>query len=282
MLKRIARKIKRELIKPAAAPVSDSASKLIETGETENLYLTKEGNYYWLNDTSCVDGDIKNTGVWEPNTTHAIKQLVKEGDVVLDIGANIGYDTVIMSKLVGETGKVYAFEPTSHYFDVLNRSLAANKITNTKTFNFGLSDADAELDIYLGQHSATIHDPEGKAVLPKEKIILRTLDKVAEEEKLDRVDFIKLDVDGHEPAVLDGGWKTIDRFSPIILLEISAEHYLEAGVLVWDFYELLKSKGFYIYSEEGMQPLNTKHDFLVKCGNFAYSANIIISKSPLN
>jgi len=283
MLKRVLRKIKRKLIKePAAIPVPASASKLVETGTTESLYLTKDGNYYWLNDISCVDGDIKNTGVWEPNTTHAIKQLIKPGDVVLDIGANIGYDTVIMSKLAGETGKVYAFEPTLHYFDVLNRTLAANKITNTQVFNFGLSDKDAELEIYLGQHSATIHETQYKDTLRKEKITLHTLDEVAAEEKWDKVDFIKLDVDGHEPAVLDGGWKTIEKFSPIILLEVSHEHYLDAGVTAWDFYKLLKSKNFYIYSEEAMQPLDNLRDFLIKCGNFAYSGNIIISQKPLN
>lgn len=256
-------------------------SELIKTGGERNLYRTRFNDLFWLNTEGYVDQCIIESGVFEPSSTEVVRQLVKPGDVVLDVGANIGYYSVILSKLVGEQGKVYCFEPTNHYGKVLKMNVDENNAKNVEIFKVGLSNQKAEMQIQIGPSSATLHSP-GKVPLNfAENIKLISLDEWVEESKLAKIDFIKIDVDGHEPLFLQGAWNALDRFNPTILLEVSHPHYLDAGFTAWDFYDLLKHKGYRIYFEDKLVEIKTKEDFLFKCGNFAYSANIVISKKEL-
>jgi len=272
-------------------PKSDLADKLKNTvsqkilhSQPKNgrfLYRTDEGLYFWLNPNKYLDQSIINTGKFEIESTNVVKKLVEKGDTVLDIGANIGYYTVLFSKIIGEKGKVYAFEPTDYYFKVLLENLDANKIQNCEFFNFGFSYKESEVDIFIGDCSATIHWSADTKPLKKEKIKLKSLDSFAQKIKLKKLDFIKIDVDGHEPSFFAGAWKTLEKFNPIILLEINQENYLKAGHTAWDFYDLLKKRGYKIYNEDSLKEFPSKREFLIKCGNFAYSANIVISKNNL-
>ena len=247
------------------------------------LYKTIYGDYFLLNDIGCIDKDIKNFSVWEPESTSVIKNLVKPDDVVLDIGANIGYYTVIMSKIVGKTGKVLAFEPTKHFFDVLRNTVEVNNLTNVQLYDFGLSDKNSESEISIGEHSATIHwikDSDGNSITPLsvEQISLKRLDDIIDSMNIDKLDFIKIDVDGHEPAFLDGAWKTLKKYKPTILMEISHRHYRKAGYLAWDFYHNLREKGFHIYSEKDMSEYLNEDHFVRECGNFNAGANIVLKQ----
>jgi len=257
------------------------SSILIEKGNDRNLYKTRFGTYLWLKSSSCIDESIINTGVWEDYTTDVVNRLVKPNDYVLDIGANIGYFSVIFSKLVGENGKVFAFEPTSDYLKTLKLNLAANNISHCEVLPYGLSNKEQELEIYLNVHSATLHDPLKNEITPKEIIKLDTLDNFITKNKIDKIDFIKIDVDGHEPLILEGAWETLEKYKPIILLEISHMHYLKAGYNAWNFYKMLKDKQYFIYSEKQLQEIKDETSFLIECGNFAYSSNIVISRKQL-
>jgi FkbM family methyltransferase len=257
-------------------------SRVVESGADRSLYRTKDGDYFWLNATGYIDHCLVGTGVFEPWSTQAVSRLVTRGNTVLDVGANIGYYTVLLSKLVSEHGRVICFEPTLHYGRVLEKNVIANNLNNVEIHHIGLSNKQQELLIQIGESSATLHVPGKKELKSSESIQLVTLDKFLTDHPLSRIDFIKIDVDGHEPHFFEGAWNTLEKFEPIILLEISHPHYLEAGYTAWDFYELLKGQGYYLYHEEGLTELIEKEEFLRKCGNFAYSANIIISKKRLN
>ena len=69
----------------------------------------------------------------------------------------------------------------------------------------------------------------------------------------------------------------LSKYKPIIILEISHLHYLEAGITAWDFYEKLKAWAFYIYYENDNKLIKTKNEFLAKCGSFSRSYNILLS-----
>lgn len=258
-----------------------NSSELIENGTDRNLYRTKFDDFFWLNTEGYVDRCIIDEGIFEPASTDVVRHLVKPGDIVLDVGANIGYYSVIFSKIVGEQGKVLCFEPTEHYGTVLKRNIEANNARNVEIFKLGLSDKKQELEIQIGPSSATLHSP-GKVPLKfTERIKLMSLDDWVEDYHLNKIDFVKVDIDGHEPLFLQGAWKTLDKYDPIILLEVSHPHYLDAGFTAWDFYDLLKNRGYKIYFEDKLVEIKTKEDFLIKCGNFAYSANIVIRKKEL-
>lgn len=257
-------------------------SKLIKPGKVRSLYRLPLGYDLWLNNTGYLDKQIITKGAFEPLTTKAIKRFVKSGDVVIDVGANIGYYTVLLSKLVGATGKVFAFEPTKHFGGVLRDNIEINHLNNIEIIDLGLSNQVQDLVIDIGPSSATLHSPAGfDKVINTEKISLTTLNAFLRERAPERIDFIKIDIDGHEPLFFDGAWDALERYSPIIIFEVSHLHYLEAGVAAWDFYDLVRSKGYKFFYEENFAEITSKEDFLRRCANFAYSSNVLITKRNL-
>lgn len=256
--------------------------KLLEHGKARSLYRLPAGYDLWLNNTGYIDKQIISKGVFEPASTRAINCFVKEGDVVLDVGANIGYYTVLISKLVGKNGKVIAFEPTSHFGDVLRRNISENRLTNVEVVNYGLSNTAQDIRIDIGPSSATLHSPKGfDKVISHEHISLTTLDEYIKQSMLDKVDFIKIDIDGHEPQFFEGAWDTLEKFSPTLIFEVSHLHYLEAGVVAWEFYDYVCSKGFRFFYEDDFTEIKSREDFLRRCANFSCSANVLLSKKSL-
>jgi len=257
---------------------------LMQRGNERSLYKTIYSDYYWLSEepSAYVDKCIRESSVFEENSTKIVKTFIKRGDVVLDIGANIGYYSVIMSKLVGEKGKVVSFEPTRHYRDVLEKNIKINKLTNVQVYKFGLSNRKQELEISIGDSSATLHEPQETIINKKREMIqLYSLDECINELDIDRIDFIKIDVDGHESAFLEGAIKSIEQYNPIILLEVNHLNYIEDNVFAWEFYDDLINQSFHVYSEKNLNEFKNRTEFLKECANFAYSSNIVISRREL-
>lgn len=255
-------------------------SDLVKLENGIGLYTLPEGYNLWLDKNKYLDSEIINAGYFEKDSTLLCTKLVNKGDVILDVGANTGYYTLLFAKLVGEEGSVYAFEPTSYYMNTLKKNVEANSYANIHLNQFGLSNEDAEMEISIGNSSATLHWVENETPKGTEKITLKPLDEFVTSEKIDRLDFIKIDIDGHEPLFFQGAKETLSRFNPTILLEVNHANYLQAGFNAWDFYNFLKENGYRIYSE-GLREYTDLNTFLKECGNFAYSANIIISKSEI-
>lgn len=259
-----------------------SRSLIVKKGQDRDLYKTRFNELYWLDKNNYLDQCLIKDGYFEKHSTNATLQLVKKGDIVFDIGANIGYYSVLLAKLVGPKGRVLAFEPTNYFSQVLKKNLEANNATNNvEIFNFGLSEKEQDLEIHIDGPSATLHDSTVDPHAKNEMIKLVPLDNFIKQYNLKRLDFIKIDVDGHEPFFFLGSEKTLEKFDPIILMEISHLHYLRAGFTAWDFYDFLKTKNYKIYHEDKLTEINSKEDFLIKCGNFAYSSNIVITRKNL-
>lgn len=266
-----------------ASQMARTPAKLVSRGEGRNLYATQHGDLLWLNDTGYLDRQIIGTGSFEPESMSAVSRLVREGDVILDVGANIGYYTVRFAKLVGAGGRVIAAEPTRHYRNILERNVAENGLTNVQILDYGFSDRAEAVRIDIGPSSATMHSPAGfDRVLFQETIKISRLDDVADSLGLQRLDFVKIDVDGHEPFVLRGAWAVLRRYSPIILMEISHLHYFQAGVFGWDFFSEIRDKGFRIYRETDFSEIDSLERFLRECCNFDRSANIILADRSLS
>jgi FkbM family methyltransferase len=250
-----------------------------EGGRT--LYRSRQGVEYWLDPTRWIDRNIIETGVFEPRSTEVVEELVSPGDVVLDVGANIGYFTLLLSRLVGERGRVIAFEPTRLYGDVLQKNLESNRVANCSVESVGLSSEEAELMVSIGESSATLHWWVQEAPRERELVRLVRLDDIAELLELDRLDFIKVDIDGHEPFFFEGAWQTLERFRPRILMEVNAQNYQVAGITPSVFYDTLKDRGLHVYSENDLSEYESQAAFLYECGNYTHSANMVVSFDPL-
>jgi FkbM family methyltransferase len=259
-------------------------SLLLKVDGDRELHKLNEGQVMWLkNETSyLIDNCLINTGTWEPQAVNILKKYLKPGDVFIDVGANTGFFSIIASKITGDAGYVYAFEPTRYYFDILLKNMKENNINNCFPFNLGLSDNDKIEKINIFDSTATLHMQADDVSEAAEEIKLRTLDSMLPELGLTKIDFIKVDIDGHEPFFLNGALKAIEKFDPLILLEVNHLSYMSAGINVIDFYNKLKFLGFNIYDEFQIKEINSLEQFLKTAGNFNLSSNILLSKKKLN
>ena len=144
-------------------------------------------------------------GSWERDETYWFLRTVKPGDTIVDVGANAGYYTVIGSKLVGDKGKVYAFEPEPASFELLQKNVRLNGLTNVVLERKALSNRKGTLKIFIadankGDHR--IYQPEGES-RPSVDVETVRMDEYFRDNTR-RIDFIKIDTQGAEGVILEG------------------------------------------------------------------------------
>ena len=153
----------------------------------------------------------------------AMRKVVRAGDVVFDIGANVGLHTVLLSSIAGPEGRVFAFEPNEELLPALR--LTVGGLGNTKLFSYALSNesSTAELFVPLDHSMASLSDwTRGRVEDEARKMTceLRRMDDLVESGAVPRPDFIKCDVEGAELTVFRGGARTLDcEDAPVILFE---------------------------------------------------------------
>ena len=154
-----------------------------------------------------------------------IQQFVKSGDLVIDVGANIGLFSLILSDLVGDNGQVYSFEPIPMLHKKLTNNINLNRIKNVKTVESGIGDKESETEIFLNPEqsglSSAVAKPSGNYV--SQKVKLTTLDNFFSSRK-EKVSFIKIDTEGYEPQVLLGAKELINNDKPVIYIELGGDH----------------------------------------------------------
>lgn len=173
---------------------------------------------------SNIDTELAENRCWDREVKQWMDQHIKPGMIVLDVGANFGWFTLIMSGLVGPEGRVYAFEPEPTFRKRLERHLYLNEIHNVIARHEALWDTNAMKSILKEgppyHSSAIIKDPEHVGNHDTVACCMR-LDDLGIEAK---IDFIKIDVDGCENKVLRGAQETIRRDRPIIAIEIMIDY----------------------------------------------------------
>lgn len=156
---------------------------------------------------------------FEERELNIVKEYIPENAVILDIGANIGNHSLYWATKCNPT-KIYAFEPIPDTFDILKRNVELNfQSKRVELFNIGLSDVRSQAEIIafyphnIGQTSIKKSE-HGNLVVDK-------LDNIPIKEN--RVDLMKIDVEGHEPLVLKGAIETIKKYKPVIYIELKSE-----------------------------------------------------------
>jgi FkbM family methyltransferase len=166
-------------------------------------------------------------GSFEPNEFSFLHGFLKPGMVFIDVGANDGYYTLFAARRVGPTGRVVAVEPSTRERINLRRNLLRNRIDNVHVVPaaLGAAPGDADLRLAHGAHSGHntlgqfAHDDVTAAQL--ERVTVDTLDRVASDMKLERIDFVKIDVEGAEGSVVAGARAVLASMRPVMLLEIN-------------------------------------------------------------
>ena len=163
----------------------------------------------------------------------------------VDVGANIGYYTLLAARRVGPTGRVFAIEPSPYAADRLSQTISANVISQVRIERCGLGRRTGEVMLYdaaVGNHAPTmLGDPRG----PGQEVPLRTLDECVHEWNIDRIDLMKIDVEGYEPEVFAGAARTLaDGKIRAILCEFNAHWLARAGTSPREVYRGLLDRGF--------------------------------------
>lgn len=191
------------------------------------------------------------------------KDLVKPGMAVLDIGANIGYYTLLAAKLVGKNGRIFAFEPDSTNFSLLTKSIRKNRFKNIVLTNKAVSNKTGRGYLYLCEDNLGDHRTFDSGDL-RQKIDIEfiTIDDFMEKNQFDfKVDLIKMDIQGFELYALEGMNKIINYNTNLILLiEYWPNGLSMARANPKKLYDYLTSFKFKVYNidekERGIIPIS--------------------------
>lgn len=196
---------------------------------TDSLYLSINGEYEVLE-------------------TSLVKKVVKPDNIVVDIGAHIGYYTLIFAKLVGPTGKVFAFEPDPENFSLLKKNIEMNGYKNVILVQKAIADKNSKIKLYLSEENKgdhRIYDSfDNREFVEVEAIKLDDYLK----DYLDKINFIKMDIEGAEGGAILGmknlltqnkNIKLISEFWPIGLKRF--------GITAAEYLKILLTEGFNLY-----------------------------------
>jgi FkbM family methyltransferase len=165
-----------------------------------------------------------------PPAVHpSVLAFLSPGRVAVDIGANLGEWTVPLARRVGPSGRVLAIEPAPRAATALDKTLVANALAQAEVIRCAVGDHDGTVEFAVPIVTSVRVDTGtariGPVVAGHEalKMALRSLDSLAPERCLDRIDLVKIDVEGHERQVLDGARASLARFRPVLVLETGHE-----------------------------------------------------------
>ena len=190
---------------------------------------SRHGIFNFCNSDLLIGRSLIEYGEFSEIEFSAMNKFIKDGDIILEIGANIGCFTIPYSKKVGSNGKVYAFEPQKFIFNLLKKNIECNELKNVQIFNNAIGSTNSILELndfdysqpgnfggiglkedYDNSYCAKIKG------IKKNKIKTLTLDNFL---NLKKCNFLKIDVELMELSVLEGARDFINKFKPIIWIE---------------------------------------------------------------
>ena len=254
---------------------------------SQNIEVTRSGIRWHLDLKEGIDFSIYILGGFEPSTLRLYNKLVKSGDVVLDIGANIGSHTLPLARLVGDIGHVYAFEPTDFAINKLHNNLNLNtnlikRVTVCQAMLVSNENILVEKELFsswplVGDNK--LHEKHKGQLMVTTGARAATLDNIVKEYNITRIDFIKLDVDGFEYSVLSGGEKTLKKFKPTILMELAPYLFKNQKNEFIQMIELYKKLGYFFYDANNRKTLPVEAEKLFDLIPDGVSRNIIATVS---
>lgn len=200
------------------------------------------------NPMTYIGCSLYNRGIYEPDTTKIIKSFVEPGMTCIDIGASNGVHSLRMAKCVGDTGSVYAFEPSKERFDMLEKHIKLNNVKNIIAENKGVSDSHSFRNI---EETGMVRMDEKKHEPVYNRAEVVTLDAFVKKNGLKSVDFIKIDTDGFEYKILKGGESILREFEPVMVVEMRSKFH--GDKVIEDLVLYLSGLGYHFLREDTLE-----------------------------
>jgi FkbM family methyltransferase len=258
--------------------------KLAIRGIFENnaQIITSDGFLMNANKSDGISWRIYYTGFHERSIGDVIRNTLKEGDVFVDVGANIGYFTIMAAKAVGVSGNVVSFEASPNTAKILKKNLDANQLRNVDVRNIAISDKVGMVKIFgsgpenLGQKSIL----ENRGNVVEAEVPCRPLSSDTLGVDIRRIRLIKIDVEGAESFVVAGMIGLLDEpgFNSDIILEIAPQ---DLDVPVAEFLEPFTSRGYKVVLVPNKQRLRHYFERAEEMNFVAVAPSSIISLSDV-
>jgi FkbM family methyltransferase len=231
------------------------------------------GNILYLDSKDALG--LSTIGTSEMTVTKLVKNLVKNGDVAVDIGANIGYYTLLLAKLVGRSGEAIAFEPDPDNFQLLKKSVIVNSYTNTTLESKAVSNTVGAVTFYRSLLSAAegkLYDSDNCEPVQVEAVTLDSYFAGYD----GSIDFIKMDAEGSEASILKGADSVLRKSPHVkIITEFSPTGIMSCGDDPGEFLDILSAYGFSFYDidekKKRVMPIDTRTILKTYSG---YSADV--------
>lgn len=214
---------------------------MLENNGFNKLVKTKNGYCLYNKNDIYIGKSIEKYGEFSEYETELFKQICKNSDIVIEVGSNIGTHTQVLSSLVGQKGVVIAFEPQRIVFQTLCANMAINSITNVYAYNEAVSNNEGYITVPDLDYNQNNNFGGISLNNSKKGFLVKTIVLDSFIDKINRLKFLKIDVEGMEKEVIEGSKKLIDKFKPIIYLENDRREKSE------ELINLLKSIDYKLY-----------------------------------
>jgi FkbM family methyltransferase len=194
-----------------------------------------------------------------------IAKILRKGDYMVDIGANIGLYSLIAAKLVGRKGRVISFEPTPKIYNRFAKNIEINSFKNIDLRNIALSNIQGDFPFYISENGYdawnSFAKTDNEKFQNKVEVPTALLDNELSISEKPKIKFIKIDVEGWEKFIIEGGRNYFMEYSPIVMVEFTESNTLAAGYFVQEIYDLMNELGYKWYRfENGQLQIETKKD----------------------
>lgn len=191
-------------------------------------------------------------GVWEPDITAWVRQHVRQGDTVVDVGANVGYFTLLAAELSGAVGSVYAVEPLPTALDQLRRNVALNRPETVTIHAVACGESEGTAEIFGGDASNIGNASTVGGGTSEGKVRRATLDTLLANVDLEKISLVKIDTEGDEAAVLLGAQRTLAgmRTGAAVIAEVTPEMLHGRGMVADQVLRMMAAAGFDAYAIE--------------------------------
>jgi len=225
------------------------------------VWLAGEDIAIYTTADSFIEWAILSTGTYEEEVGKMIKLSLNEGSVAIDIGANIGLQSIRMAQRVGPNGSVFAFEPLNYLQEKFKRNMSLNRVENVKLFPYALSNEELDTEFKINRNTwnqGTFSISGPGTGTEAQNVNIRIGDEIQEINNLTRLDLIKIDVEGFEFQVLNGLKKTIERHTPRIIFEYDPNYWHLNAQNIDDCFHFLRSLNYMVYqiNTACCQPIN--------------------------
>lgn len=218
---------------------SDEYGKQVSFLPGNHLFMAELPEFrFWFNTSDREMGVRMATGQYEPETVALLPRFVPSGATCIDVGAQTGFFTLHMARLAGPTGRVYAFEPFPQSLNLLEKNVRENRLSESvRLMPNACSSTDGTLRFI---------EASGMLVAARDSDTnVRSVRVVRVDDVVDRpVAFVKLDAEGHEPAVLQGMTRILAKDRPVILTEVNEYWLRRAGSSGREYMNILESYGY--------------------------------------